>query len=93
MSSAVQTSLFDLGGELGDEQGVLGQLDGMVTRHVLGRGAWVDHLPGWVAGLRLTAVSMSSGIDHSSFLSTFENEGRQYILDYLLDEVLLNLKP
>ncbi len=42
----VQTSLFDLPVDgLG-----LGPLGGMVTRQVLGRGAWVDLLPGWLSG-------------------------------------------
>jgi alkylated DNA repair dioxygenase AlkB len=29
---------------------VLGVIEGRVRRHRLGHGAWVDHLPGWVAG-------------------------------------------
>src|SRR3954451_620338 len=48
MTTAVQTSLFDLpdpAAELG-----LGALGGLVTRQVLGRGAWVDILPGWLSG-------------------------------------------
>lgn len=46
MASVVQTSLFDLPVDgLG-----LGPLGGMVTRQVLGRGAWVDLLPGWLSG-------------------------------------------
>ncbi|WP_375430864.1 alpha-ketoglutarate-dependent dioxygenase AlkB [uncultured Friedmanniella sp.] len=46
MASMVQTSLFDLPVDgLG-----LGPLGGMVTRQVLGRGAWVDLLPGWLSG-------------------------------------------
>jgi alkylated DNA repair dioxygenase AlkB len=48
MTSAVQTSLFDLGE--GPTQFALGPLGGMVTRQVLGRGAWVDLLPGWLSG-------------------------------------------
>jgi len=48
MPSAVQTSLFDLGE--GPAQFALGPLGGMVTRQVLGRGAWVDLLPGWLSG-------------------------------------------
>jgi alkylated DNA repair dioxygenase AlkB len=32
------------------EQGTLGPLTGRVRRHQLSRGAWVDHLPGWVHG-------------------------------------------
>jgi alkylated DNA repair dioxygenase AlkB len=48
VTSVVQTSLFDLpdpDAELG-----LGPLGGLVTRQVLGRGAWVDVLPGWLSG-------------------------------------------
>src|SRR3954453_2401191 len=47
MTSVVQTSLFDLpdpGADLG-----LDLLSGLVTRQVLGRGAWVDVLPGWLS--------------------------------------------
>jgi alkylated DNA repair dioxygenase AlkB len=50
MSSAVQTSLFDLGGPDIREDLALGPLGGMITRQVLGRGAWVDLLPGWLSG-------------------------------------------
>ena len=50
MSSAVQTSLFDLGGPGSSEALGLGPLGGMITRQVLGRGAWVDLLPGWLSG-------------------------------------------
>ncbi len=32
------------------EQASLGPLAGRVRRHQLSRGAWVDHLPGWVHG-------------------------------------------
>jgi alkylated DNA repair dioxygenase AlkB len=32
------------------EEAALTPLRGRVRRHVLGRGAWVDHLPGWVSG-------------------------------------------
>jgi alkylated DNA repair dioxygenase AlkB len=46
--SPVQTSLFDL---RSPEDGLsLGPLGGMITRQVLGRGAWVDLLPGWLSG-------------------------------------------
>ena len=48
MTSLVQTSLFDLPGP--EESLGLGPLGGMVTRQVLGRGAWVDVLPGWLSG-------------------------------------------
>ena len=43
MSLAHQPSMWDLA-----EEATLGPL--LVTRHHLGRGAWVDHLPGWVQG-------------------------------------------
>ena len=49
MSTVIQNSLFDLadpGGDVG-----LGPLRGMITRQPLGRGAWVDVLPGWLGGL------------------------------------------
>ncbi|MGY1887416.1 alpha-ketoglutarate-dependent dioxygenase AlkB [Blastococcus sp. SYSU DS0753] len=39
-----QPSMWDLA-----DEATLQPLDG-ATRHDLGRGAWVDHLPGWVAG-------------------------------------------
>ena len=50
MSTAVQTSLFDLGDQPAEGGLALGPLGGMVTRQVLGRGAWVDLLPGWLSG-------------------------------------------
>ena len=50
MSTAVQTSLFDLGDQPMEGGFALGPLGGMVTRQVLGRGAWVDLLPGWLSG-------------------------------------------
>src|SRR3712207_7408108 len=43
MSLAHQPSMWDLA-----EEATLGAL--AVTRHHLSRGAWVDHLPGWVRG-------------------------------------------
>ncbi len=45
MAHVHQPSIFDL-----DERATLGPLAGAVTRHPLARGAWVDHLPGWVHG-------------------------------------------
>ena len=45
MTLAHQPSMWDLA-----EEATLGPLDGHVTRHQLSDGAWVDHLPGWVAG-------------------------------------------
>ncbi|MGI5243554.1 alpha-ketoglutarate-dependent dioxygenase AlkB [Dactylosporangium sp. CA-139066] len=41
---AYQPSMFDVAGPS------LGSLTGQVTCHHLSRGAWVDHLPGWVLG-------------------------------------------
>ncbi|MDP9430933.1 MAG: alpha-ketoglutarate-dependent dioxygenase AlkB, partial [Actinomycetota bacterium] len=43
MSLGHQPSMWDLA-----EEATLGPLS--VTRHRLSRGAWVDHLPGWVQG-------------------------------------------
>ncbi|UOY00401.1 alpha-ketoglutarate-dependent dioxygenase AlkB [Blastococcus sp. PRF04-17] len=40
-----QPSMWDLA-----EEASLGPLAGAVVRHQLSDGAWVDHLPGWVAG-------------------------------------------
>src|SRR5512132_396587 len=45
MSLAHQPSMWDLA-----EEASLGPLTGHVVRHPLSRGAWVDHLPSWVAG-------------------------------------------
>ena len=45
MALAHQPSMWDLA-----EEASLGLLDGRVTRRELSDGAWVDHLPGWVAG-------------------------------------------
>ena len=50
MTTAVQTSLFDLGAVPAQDGFALGPLGGMVTRQLLGRGAWVDLLPGWLSG-------------------------------------------
>src|SRR6476619_5571297 len=44
----VPTSLFDLGFDPAAGVG-LGTLDGLVRRQPLGRGAWVDLLPGWLS--------------------------------------------
>ena len=43
---AYQPSMLDLA----EEGPALGPLSGHVTRHQPSRGAWVDHLPGWVRG-------------------------------------------
>src|SRR5919205_2549161 len=45
MELAHQPSMWDLA-----EEAALTPLPGRVVRHELGRGAWVDHLPGWVTG-------------------------------------------
>jgi alkylated DNA repair dioxygenase AlkB len=47
VSSVVQTSLFDL---IPNDHLALGPLGDMVIRQPLGRGAWVDLLPGWLSG-------------------------------------------
>ncbi|MFI5486916.1 alpha-ketoglutarate-dependent dioxygenase AlkB [Micromonospora echinaurantiaca] len=44
--AAYQPSMLDLT----DAGPALGPLAGELRRHVLSRGAWVDHLPGWVCG-------------------------------------------
>ncbi|MFI7606211.1 alpha-ketoglutarate-dependent dioxygenase AlkB [Micromonospora sp. NPDC049366] len=44
--AAYQPSMLDLT----DAGPALGPLPGDLRRHELGRGAWVDHLPGWVRG-------------------------------------------
>jgi alkylated DNA repair dioxygenase AlkB len=45
MSTVVQGSLFDLTDDIG-----LGALGRLVVRQELGRGAWIDVLPGWLRG-------------------------------------------
>jgi len=45
MLSLIQTSLFDAGSDV-----AFSSLAGRVVRHELGRGAWVDLLPGWLSG-------------------------------------------
>ena len=45
MSLAHQPSMWDVA-----EEASLTPLAGRVTRHRLSRGAWVDHLPGWITG-------------------------------------------
>ncbi|MET8279667.1 alpha-ketoglutarate-dependent dioxygenase AlkB [Micromonospora sp. NPDC005174] len=46
MEAAYQPSMLDLT----DAEPTLGPLGGQIRRHQLSRGAWVDHLPGWVQG-------------------------------------------
>jgi len=45
MSLAHQPSMWDVA-----EEATLTPLAGRLVRHQLSRGAWVDHLPGWVEG-------------------------------------------
>ena len=45
MTLAHQPSMWDLA-----EEALLTPLAGRIVRHQLTRGAWVDHLPGWVTG-------------------------------------------
>jgi len=45
---------------------------------------------GWIAGLQLTAISMSGQDDKASFIRTFASNNR-FIFDYLIDEVLEGL--
>ena len=47
MSVALQPSLFD---SVAEDGPAFGPLAGHVRRTPLARGAWVDHLPGWLAG-------------------------------------------
>ena len=42
---------------------------------------------GWIAGLRLAALSLQGREDRSSFIQTFKGDNR-YIADYLIEEVL-----
>jgi alkylated DNA repair dioxygenase AlkB len=49
MPTTLQGSLFDCADENADRQAVPGSLDGVRRTH-LGAGAWVDVLPGWLAG-------------------------------------------
>ena len=46
---------------------------------------------GWIAGLRLAALSLQGREDRSSFIQTFKGDNR-YIADYLIEEVL-NRQP
>jgi alkylated DNA repair dioxygenase AlkB len=48
-STAYQPSMLDLAADASGAPS-LGPLAGHVRRHGLARGAWVDHLPGWVRG-------------------------------------------
>ncbi|GLH98920.1 alpha-ketoglutarate-dependent dioxygenase AlkB [Phytohabitans aurantiacus] len=41
----------------------LGQLAGRIQRHTLTRGAWVDHLPGWITGSEVVLDTLLSDVD------------------------------
>ncbi|MEH1126850.1 alpha-ketoglutarate-dependent dioxygenase AlkB [Micromonospora sp. CPCC 206061] len=41
----------------------LGQLAGRIQRHTLTRGAWVDHLPGWVTGSEVVLDTLLRDVD------------------------------
>jgi alkylated DNA repair dioxygenase AlkB len=58
MSIAIQTSLFDAAPEIS-----LGSLADGVVRQELGRGAWVDLLPGWMTGADALFDSMLTIVD------------------------------
>ncbi|MEV4756108.1 alpha-ketoglutarate-dependent dioxygenase AlkB [Micromonospora sp. NPDC049559] len=59
MTHAVyQPSMLDLAPEA-----TLGPLAGSLRRHRLTRGAWVDHLPGWVRGSDLVLPTLLTEVD------------------------------
>jgi alkylated DNA repair dioxygenase AlkB len=41
----------------------LGQLAGRIQRHTLTRGAWVDHLPGWITGSEVVLDTLLNDVD------------------------------
>ncbi|WP_173078039.1 alpha-ketoglutarate-dependent dioxygenase AlkB [Phytohabitans rumicis] len=53
-----QPSMLDLAAEAS-----LGPLAGRVRRHPLSRGAWVDHLPGWVHGSDIVLDALLHDVD------------------------------
>jgi len=55
---AHQPSMLDLADEAS-----LGRLAGRVRRHTLSRGAWVDHLPGWVDGSEVILDTLLHEVD------------------------------
>jgi alkylated DNA repair dioxygenase AlkB len=57
-SLAYQPSMLDLAPEAS-----LGPLAGRLRRHELTRGAWVDHLPGWVAGSEIVLQTLLTDVD------------------------------
>jgi alkylated DNA repair dioxygenase AlkB len=57
--SAYQPSML----ELTDDGPALGRLAGALRRHRLTRGAWVDHLPGWVRGSDAVLPMLLESVD------------------------------
>jgi alkylated DNA repair dioxygenase AlkB len=55
---AHQPSMLDLAPDAG-----LGPLAGRLRRHELTRGAWVDHLPGWVHGSEIVLQTLLTDVD------------------------------
>jgi alkylated DNA repair dioxygenase AlkB len=55
---AHQPSMLDLA-----EEAALGPLAGQIRRRQLSRGAWVDHLPGWVRGSDVVLDVLRSVVD------------------------------
>jgi alkylated DNA repair dioxygenase AlkB len=53
-----QPSMLDIA-----DEATLGRLAGRVRRHELTRGAWVDHLPGWVTGSELVLQTLLRDVD------------------------------
>ncbi|MET7397596.1 alpha-ketoglutarate-dependent dioxygenase AlkB [Dactylosporangium sp. NPDC005572] len=60
MDLAYQPSMFDTAVAA---EPALGPLDGHVARHELSRGAWVDHLPGWVLGSDAVLQTLLDDVD------------------------------
>ena len=58
--TAYQPSMLDLAQPAGPS---LGQLTGQLARHRLTRGAWVDHLPGWVRGSDAVLQTLLDEVD------------------------------
>jgi LuxR family transcriptional regulator, maltose regulon positive regulatory protein len=47
---------------------------------------------GWIAGLQFAALAMQNRDDHAGFIAAFAGSNR-YIVDYLMDEVLVQQPP
>ncbi|MEO3745869.1 alpha-ketoglutarate-dependent dioxygenase AlkB [Plantactinospora sp. B5E13] len=65
--AAYQPSMLDFGAGAGagvaGDGAALGPLAGRVRRHELTRGAWVDHLPGWVQGSDAVLTTLLTEVD------------------------------